>query len=162
MNSSNIRINAQTFGYRPLLMSSFWIEPCHEIMVLFVLLKLILQTRMRSHPVGLDRCLIGPFIYFHTSCVRTAKAVMRLHGCEGSGDCTDAQAHLSLRWSPMWSTIISWAGSIGLFQQISVYMWPVWCIKSEKTTNRLVFTERGFYCNFSQKKNTFPEKLQLL
>ena len=28
-------------------------EPRHEIMVLFVLCK-ILQTRMRSHPVGLD------------------------------------------------------------------------------------------------------------
>ena len=30
------------------------IEPAHEIMSLFVLRKLILQTRMRSHPVGLD------------------------------------------------------------------------------------------------------------
>ena len=30
-----------------------WFEPCHEIMVLFVLRKLILQTLMRSHPVGL-------------------------------------------------------------------------------------------------------------
>ena len=30
------------------------IEPEHEIMALFVLRKLILQTRMRSHPVGLD------------------------------------------------------------------------------------------------------------
>ena len=30
------------------------IEPSHEIMVLFVLRKLILQTRMRSHPLGLD------------------------------------------------------------------------------------------------------------
>ena len=30
------------------------IEPCHEIMVLFVLRKLILQTLMRSRPVGLD------------------------------------------------------------------------------------------------------------
>ena len=29
-------------------------EPTHEIMVLFVLRKLILQTRRRSHPVGLD------------------------------------------------------------------------------------------------------------
>ena len=29
-------------------------EPSHEIMVLFVLRKLIVQTRMRSHPVGLD------------------------------------------------------------------------------------------------------------
>ena len=29
-------------------------EPAHEIMALFVLRKLILQTRMRSHPVWLD------------------------------------------------------------------------------------------------------------
>ena len=29
-------------------------EPCHEIMVFFVLHKLILQTRMGNHPVGLD------------------------------------------------------------------------------------------------------------
>ena len=29
-------------------------EPALEIMVLFVLRKFILQTRMRSHPVGLD------------------------------------------------------------------------------------------------------------
>ena len=29
-------------------------EPSHEIMVLFVLRKLILQTCMRSHPVGLE------------------------------------------------------------------------------------------------------------
>ena len=27
-------------------------EPSHEIMALFVLRKLILQTRMRSHPMG--------------------------------------------------------------------------------------------------------------
>ena len=29
-------------------------EPSHEIMILFVLSKLILQTCMHSHPVGLD------------------------------------------------------------------------------------------------------------
>ena len=29
-------------------------EPCHAIVLLFVLRKLILQTRMHSHPVGLD------------------------------------------------------------------------------------------------------------
>ena len=35
-------------------------------MALFVLRKLILQTRMRSHPVGLDDWfLVGPFVYFH-------------------------------------------------------------------------------------------------
>ena len=42
-------------------------EPSHEIMELFVLRKLIVQTRMRSHPVGLDvRFLVRPFVYFHT------------------------------------------------------------------------------------------------
>ena len=40
-------------------------EPSHEIMVRFVLRKLFLQTRMRSHPVGL-------YVYFHTPCMRTA------------------------------------------------------------------------------------------
>ena len=30
------------------------IEPSHEIMVLFVLRKSIIQTRVHSHPVGLD------------------------------------------------------------------------------------------------------------
>ena len=54
-------------------------------MVLFVLRKLILQTRMRSHPVGLNVWfLVGPSIYFHTSCVRTAKALVRLRRCAGS------------------------------------------------------------------------------
>ena len=38
-------------------------------MALFVLRKLILQTRMRSHPVGLIIWfLVGPFVYFHTLC----------------------------------------------------------------------------------------------
>ena len=62
-------------------------EPCHEVMVLFVLSKILLQTRMRSHPVRLDVWfLIGPFVYFHTSCVQTAKALARLHGCTGLPD----------------------------------------------------------------------------
>ena len=34
----------------------------------------VLQTRMRSHPVGLDVCFLAwPFVYIHSSCVRTAK-----------------------------------------------------------------------------------------
>ena len=53
-------------------------EPSHEIMALFAFRKLILQTRMRSHPVGLDVWfLVRPFVYFHTSCVRTAKALAK-------------------------------------------------------------------------------------
>ena len=60
-------------------------EPCHEIMVLSVQRKLILQTCMHSHPVGLDVWfLVRPFVYFHISCVRTAKALARPHGCAGS------------------------------------------------------------------------------
>ena len=48
-------------------------EPAHKIMALFVLCKLILQIRMHSHPVGLDVWfLVWPFVYFHSSCLRTA------------------------------------------------------------------------------------------
>ena len=79
-------------------------EPAHEIMALFVLRKLILQTRMRSHPVGQDVWfLVGPFLYFHTSCVRTAKALVRLHRCTGLPE-PSLVAYVI-------STIISWAGS---------------------------------------------------
>ena len=70
------------FRFIARFISSF--EPIHEIMALFVLRKLILQMRMRSHPVGLDvLLLVVPFVYFHTSCVRTAK-VARLRECAGS------------------------------------------------------------------------------
>ena len=70
-------------------------------MVLFVPYKLILQTCMCSHPAGLDvSFLIRFFIYFHAS------SVWRLWR-----DCADAQAHLSLFWSPI-STITSCAGSL--------------------------------------------------
>ena len=79
-------------------------EPSHEIMVLFILRKLILQTRMPSHPVGLDVWfLVGPFNYFHTLCMRTAKALVRLCGWAGSPE--------PLLVAYVLSTIISWAGS---------------------------------------------------
>ena len=79
-------------------------EPAHEIMVLFVLRKLIIQTRMRSHPVGLDVWfLVGPFVYFPTSCVRTAKALARLRIRAVSPE-PSLVAYVI-------STICSWAGS---------------------------------------------------
>ena len=70
---AHLQINEGLDGvYR--LMALF--EPCHAIMALFVLRKLILQTRMRSHPEGLDAWyLVRPFVYFYTLCVRTAKAL---------------------------------------------------------------------------------------
>ena len=79
-------------------------EPAHEIVTRFVLRKLILQTRMRSYAGGLDVwCLVGPFVYFHTVCVRTAKALARLRGCAGSPE-PSLVAYVI-------STIISWAVS---------------------------------------------------
>ena len=81
------------------------IEPALEIMALFVLPKLILQMCMRKHPVWLDVWFfVGPFVYFHTSYVRTAKALARLCGCAGSPE-PSLVAYVI-------STIISWAGSV--------------------------------------------------
>ena len=75
----------------------------HEIMVLFIR-KLFLLTPMHSHPVGLDVWfLVRPFIYFHTSCVRPAKAMAKLHKCAGSSEPSMVTYVIS--------TIISWAGS---------------------------------------------------
>ena len=79
-------------------------EPSHEIMALFVLHKLILQ--LRSHPVGLDVWfLVGPFIYFHTSCMQTVKALARLRTCAGSTEPSLVAYVIST------CTIISWARS---------------------------------------------------
>ena len=81
-------------------------EPCHEIMVRFVLRNLIFQRCMRSLPEGLDvRILVGPFVYYHTLCVRTAKALARLPGCADSPE-PSLVAYVI-------NTIISRAGSYG-------------------------------------------------
>ena len=69
-------------------------DPSHEIMVLFVFRKLILQTRMRSHQMGLD-------VWFWLN----PSSASVLYVCEQRRlwwVCTDVQARLSLRWSPMW------------------------------------------------------------
>ena len=52
--------------------------------------------------------LVGPFIYFHTSSVRTAKALARLRGRTGSPEPSLVAYVLS--------TIISWAGSYEPFR----------------------------------------------
>ena len=83
-------------------------ESAHEIMVLFVLCKLILQTLMHSHPVGLDVWfLVGPFISSHTSCVQTAKALARLPRCAGLVQLACAFAgHLCDKYNNLMSWII--------------------------------------------------------
>ena len=50
--------------------------------VFFILRKLILPTRMRSHPMGLAVwLLVGFFDYFHPSCGQTVNALSRPRGC---------------------------------------------------------------------------------
>ena len=62
------------------------------------------KLRMRSHPVGLDVWfLVEPFVYFHSSCVRTAKALARLRRCARSSEPSLVALVII--------TIISWAGS---------------------------------------------------
>ena len=56
----------------------FPFEPAHEIMALFVLRKLILQTHMRSHPVGLD-------VWFLVRTLRLLRYFMRANS-KGSGE----------------------------------------------------------------------------
>ena len=90
-------------------------KPGHEIMVLFVLHRLILQTR--SHPVGIDVWFsVGPFVYFHTLCVRTANALARLRGCAGSPG-PSLVAYVI-------STIISSACSFGKISLDTKMVWP--------------------------------------
>ena len=112
-----------------ILLGNVWSvnEPSHEIMALFVLRKLILQTRMRSHPVGLDVWfLVGPFDYFHTSCGRTVKALARLHGCAGSPKPSPVVYVIS--------TIISWASS----NYDSVYI----CFQYMSVSDSIGFSEK--------------------
>ena len=73
---------------------------------------------------GARRLMFGrTLVYFHTSCMRTAKALPRLRGCEPA------------RVAYVISTIISWAGSfIDLNQTLKIYqiqgwrltVWPRW------------------------------------
>ena len=80
----------------------------------------------QSHPVGLDVwILVGPFIYFHTSWVQTAKALARLRGCAGSPEPSLVAKVIS--------TIISWAGSFVLYLVINVCPTTIF-IKSSTST----------------------------
>ena len=89
-----------------LLKSTF--ESYHEIMALFVLCKLILQTRMHSHPVGLDVWfLVGPFFYFHSSWERTVKTLARLRRCAGSSESSLVAYVITDKYHNLMSWLIS-------------------------------------------------------
>ena len=105
-NLAAISFPLHTWSFRTSVLK-YWkvmVRASSEIMALFVLSKFILQTRMHCHPMGLDVWfLVGPFVYFHTSCMQTAKALARLRGCAGSPEPSLVAYAIS--------TIISWAGS---------------------------------------------------
>ena len=110
---------------------TIWYEPCHVIRVLCALRKFILQTRMRSHPLGLDAwILVGPFVYFHASCVWTAKALARLLGWAVSPE-PSLVAY-------MICTIISWAGSYG----VSWYQFLIVSVPEHCTFKLLTYWHR--------------------
>ena len=74
-------------------------EPSHEILALFVLRKLILQTCMCSHPVGLDFWfLVEPFVYFHTLCANS----------EGSGETRRLAWAFAGRLFANYDNLMSW------------------------------------------------------
>ena len=79
-------------------------ELTHGIKALIALRKLNLQMCMLSHPMGLHVWfLVGSFNYFHTSCVRTAKALVRLCAYAGLPESSLVAYAVSI--------IISWSGS---------------------------------------------------
>ena len=105
----------------------------------FVRHKLILQTGMHSHPVGLDVwCLVPPFIYFHILCVWIAKALARLCKCAGSPEPSLVTYVIS--------TVLSWAGSfIFLLNIWHCYgILPILSFSSPRpSTVRSLFSLRG-------------------
>ena len=84
-------------------------------MVLFVLCKLILQTRMRSHPVGLDIWFRSDLSF--TSILHVWKQRRLWQGCAGLPEPSLVACVIS--------TIISWAGSFKLGQNKNIGAFPV-------------------------------------
>ena len=85
-------------------------EPSHEIMVIFVLRKLILQIHMRSCPVVLDVWyLVGLFVTSILYVCEQRKALAKLRGRAGSPEPSRVAYVISI--------IISWAGSFWVREQ---------------------------------------------
>ena len=82
----------------------------HEITALFVLHKLILQTCMHSHPVGLDVWFLGRPLstsILH-DCMRTAKALARLYRCAGSPEPSLVAYAFAGRLCDKYHNLMSW------------------------------------------------------
>ena len=116
------------------------IEPCREITALFVLRKLVLQTRMRSHPVGLYvSFLVGPFVYFQISCVRTAMALARLRGWADSPEPSLVAYVIS-------TVITSWTGS----DDSRIHNWNYFNISTIHILGLYLYQLWRFFLSFSR------------
>ena len=84
MTAFSVSILQQLHVAKTFIHTKVWsFEPCRDDGIFCP--KLILQTCMHSHPVGLEVWfLVWPFVYFHISCVPIAKALARLCRCAGS------------------------------------------------------------------------------
>ena len=94
--------------------------------------------------------LVGPFVYFHTSCVRTVEALVRLRRCAGSPE-PSLVAYVIL-WSgtiecptktdqTVWMHLRIWKSSLGSHDFGSVSLtWLINCILQREVT--LVFPGR--------------------
>ena len=99
-------------------------EPSHESMVCFVLRKLILQTHTRRHPEGLDAWFwVGPFVYFHTWCVRTVR-IRRLAWAFAGRLCDKYHDPMSwliwLQWHLYMKAWLFWIANHPAFWKVSV------------------------------------------
>ena len=119
-----------------LVQLDFLNEPSHEIVVLFVLRKLILQSCMRSHPVRQG-------IWF--SCVRTATALAIPRGWAGSPE-PSLVAYVI-------STIIPWDGSNG-FSLLKIWYRSKHFIFIYLYKCITVFSSEVYFCSI---KYPFPD-----
>ena len=95
-------------------------------------------STMQTQPSSGARCLflVGPFLYFHTSYVQTAKALARLHRCASSPE--------SLLVAYVISTIFSWAGSNNNPKFLDRQDWA-----NSEDSDQTVYTVCQYVCIFS-------------
>ena len=94
-NQRKLRKKSSTTGPSEWLLVCAWrfnkssMLMSHLMRLWYFLSSINLFFNRACHPMGIDvRFLVGPFIYFHTLCVPTAKAPVRLRGCAGSPEAT--------------------------------------------------------------------------
>ena len=80
---THTHIKTITTTTQNVIKSLYWLFKSTGNFGIIGLFGLATQSREKCYPIELDVwCFVKPFVYFHTSCVRTAKALARLRGCD--------------------------------------------------------------------------------